>query len=216
MTERKQPERRTRTEVTPTVLQPALVEHERLVVLWKEQKLEKDAVIEHRNLIFKDCLDCHSTLVSKMKWHWTKKYYFLDPNDVESLLFESILVAIDNYKPSKKQSFKNFLWRICDWSMKSLIMYNMHKGMHMKVNLEDVEPFLKEKEDFRFEKKIVINQIYKNSNSLCKKILDGLYAGLTHTEIGETLVAETGRKLFPSEISYYIKTIRDTNSYLVA
>lgn len=173
------------------------------------QMLPETDLFEHRDLVYKMSLKVHNILLEKMAYFWTKKYYFLDPGDVESMLHESLFVAINTYRPSKGQSFKNFLWRICGWSMKSLVMEGMHRGDNKKVSLENLDFCLKADFEDILEKRLFINKIYSESTELCRKILDGVKEGRSYTEIGRSLVDIAGRKLFPSEISYYISTIRD-------
>ena len=169
-------------------------------------EISVDDYLDFRNEIIEALFVLRPGIVDGLTNYWYSRYNYIDRADIMSYVQESIIVAIENFRPSRSTSFNSFMWNICGWSVKTIISKMLSRKEVPLPEYAELE--MRDNPIEQFHKKMLIEQIHAEVSDVCKKIMDGLNDGFDYAEIGESLIPLTGRKLFPSEISYWVKTIR--------
>lgn len=180
----------------------------KLLPLFQKQETlskEQDEYVKNREIIMNEILrQLHKELKNYPKF-W--KNVQIDDSDAESMVFEGLLKAIDNYKPSKgKCKFNSFMWTVISQRFHNyLILSKGKKRDHhgMLVPLESVlqpPPDLEENcnkrefaelitkpENENMESKLLYAKMSKEATELQAQILPLILEGQSVSDVAESL-----------------------------
>ena len=191
---------------------------------------QSETYYSNREVITQKLLPKIKTEMQRAQYSWQHKFN-LDGAECESLMYESLLLAIDTYQISRgKCKFMSFFWTVVSQVFKNYLskIYAQKRMPRMQntdifssvcslsypidsnkddetISLSDLisENFTGDK---RLQHKLLLEQIYKSATSKQKRVLKRLFIGKSYSEVGKAL------HLSPSDVCNIVKQLREKYS----
>jgi RNA polymerase sigma factor (sigma-70 family) len=211
----------------------------KLVELFKEQEILKmtdEKYLANRDVIMNVVLKSLPGKLQACQSYWSRTYR-LDADECESLMWESVLTAIDTYKISRgKCKFTSFLWTVTAQIFKNYLskIYAQKRTPRMKQGLglkpvfapiyslseysdraedegtQTLEDTLTDTVDIEqiAHDKLLVSNIYRQATKKQQRILKRLFVGKSYSEVGKVL------HMSPSDICNLVKQLREQHKEL--
>jgi DNA-directed RNA polymerase specialized sigma24 family protein len=197
-----------------------------LFIRQEHLQLRSEAYYSNREIITQKLLPKIKTEMQKAQYSWQHRFN-LDAAECESLMYESLLLAIDSYQISRgKCKFMSFFWTVVSQVFKNYLskIYAQKRTPRMQntdifssvcslsypitsnkdetISLSDLisEDFTTDK---RLNHRFLLEQIYKNATLKQKRVLKRLFIGKSYSEVGKAL------HMSPSDICNIVKQLRE-------